>query len=446
MLRRLGDVKLIRRISNVPFHDDLTAADDDLFGLEDFKHYKESPEMTRKRLQLEDSLQPRQPEQVKSTSSLESAALRKEPMIFISKLTDPYLNLAIEDYVYNKMAPEPQNNRLMFYVNKPCVVIGKNQNPWKEVNLPLLNSLHIPMLRRRSGGGTVVHDSGNVNFSFMTTKSEFSRFKFVNLVVDAINNWGKCKYQLEVSSRGDITTVTQPDGINYKISGSAYKLSRGKSYHHGTMLLNSRLDILGKLLSNSPEKNGIVSDTISIDSVRSKVANIEIQSDEFKALVSEAFKQQYGVKAQLNKEEKLQNSLLGLEDFMEAKEVEIFTIEKNTEINEEILTTAEELKNWNWKFGNTPKFTHQFTNDKYDLKVKFIIGKNAIVEDFELELPSSSSHSEIKASFDFLRYAIDQNELKPAEERLKYKGSDIAGFITHDEISDWIGESIDGTI
>lgn len=441
MLRRLGDVRLIRRISNVPFHDDLTAVDDDLFGLEDFKHYKESPEMAQKRQELEESLQPVQPQQTKPTTSLELAASNKEPMIFVSKLTDPYLNLAIEDYVYNKMSPEPHNNRLMFYINKPCVVIGKNQNPWKEVNLPLLNSLHIPMLRRRSGGGTVVHDSGNVNFSFMTTKSEFSRFKFVNLVVDAINNWGKCKYELEVSSRGDITTVTQSDGINYKISGSAYKLSRGKSYHHGTMLLNLRLDILGKLLSTSPEKNGIVSNTVSVDSVRSKVANIEISSDEFKSLVSDAFKQQYGVKANLSEEEKLQNSLLGLDDFMEAKGVEVFTIEKDTEINEEILQTAEELKNWKWKFGNTPKFTHEFTNDQFGIKVKFMVGKDAIVEDFEIELSS-----EIKASFDFLRFAIDQNELKPADERLKYKGSDIAGFITHDEISDWIGESIDGTI
>ena len=61
--------------------------------------------------------------------------------------------------------PIPENdskenyNRLMFYKNWPCAVIGKNQNPWKEVNLPLLNSLHIPLVRRRSGGGTVVHDS-----------------------------------------------------------------------------------------------------------------------------------------------------------------------------------------------------------------------------------------------------------------------------------------------
>ena len=81
----------------------------------------------------------------------------------------------------------------------------KNQNPWQEVNLPVLNSLGVPMLRRRSGGGTVVHDLGNVNYSYMTTKANFDRHKFASYIVEAVNQ-ASPRFKIETNERGDIVS------------------------------------------------------------------------------------------------------------------------------------------------------------------------------------------------------------------------------------------------
>ncbi|KAK6458124.1 uncharacterized protein RJT20DRAFT_144512 [Scheffersomyces xylosifermentans] len=460
-------------ISNVqvPFQDDLSAADNDDFNLGDFQHYKESDDIIAMKLELanptfhndKEKVVPKPIEAQKENSpfcnELSEVVGIKEPMVFVSKLTNPYLNLAVEDYIYNQM-PKPEDpstnyNRLMFYINSPCVVIGKNQNPWKEVNLPLLNSLHIPLIRRRSGGGTVVHDQGNVNYSFMTTKERFDRFTFANIIKDAVNASNQSKYQLEVNDRGDITTTTQEDGINYKISGSAYKLSKGKSYHHGTMLLNSRLDILGKLLSRDETKLGVVDATNSISSVKSKVTNLEIDSQTFIDAITSGFKESYGLAEEINRgelsleeQEALeQNELLGLGDFIEANSnsrfARVVTVDDATVLPDAVNQMADELKSWGWRYGGTPKFTHQLSNDKFGFKVKFIVGKGAILEGFELEFIGNESklisEKKITESFKYLEAFIKNN-------KLEYTGSNVAGFITNDFISDWVGESIDGTI
>lgn len=450
-----GAFRIRRRLGNVhvPFHDDLDPADDDLFNLEDFKHYQESPDMIARNQDLLRSVEVNSNEcsgaRPIPVSTLRDAAAAREPSVFISTLCDPYLNLAIEDYIYNKM-PLPEKtgqnyNRLMFYTNSPCVVIGKNQNPWKEANVPLLNSLHIPLIRRKSGGGTVVHDSGNVNFSFMTTKAHFDRFKFVELVCGAVNKSGHAKSPIKVNDRGDIVTHS----TNHKVSGSAYKLSKGKSYHHGTMLLNLKLDVLRQLLSTSAETNGIVSASASVNSVKSKVANIEMENDRFVEIVSEAFAECYGDEVGLDEDQKRQNELFGISDFVESnlKTLKPFAITENTVLEDEIHNTANELRSWDWKFGATPKFKHEFLNSKLGFTATFIVGRNAVLEDFELHINKNSNITpeKLQETFEFLRLMVDQNSSKPLEQKLRYRGSDIAGFITNDEISDWIGQTLDGT-
>lgn len=445
----------------MPFQDDLDRANDDDLGLGDFQHYvpagtkdgaKEpvapvTPQKPPKQQQNHDKILP--------NASLEQVVTLKSPLVVISKLCNPFVNLAIEDYVYNAMGI-PQNgsenyNRLMFYTNSPCVVIGKNQNPWKEANIPLLTSLRIPLVRRRSGGGTVVHDHGNVNFSFMTTKERFDRFKFAELVKLSVNNSGRAKYELEVNSRGDITTVQQPDGINYKTSGSAYKLSKGKSYHHGTMLLRLNLKILGKLLSRDVGKLGVVDAMNSIDSVKSKVVNIEMEQDDFINCVTESFEKEYGepgngiVSEPEQTDEFDQNELFGLTDFVEANSSEpvtVFTIDESTELPEGVTKVSNELQEWSWRFGATPKFTHELTNAQYGFRVKFHVGKDGFIEKFDLDFDGQVQNVRSKEliieSFDFLQLYIKDNQLP-------YIGSNIAGFVTDDVLSDWVGNCIDGT-
>ncbi|CUM50942.1 uncharacterized protein AC631_04539 [Debaryomyces fabryi] len=442
---------------HVPFQDDLDPADADDFNLLDFQHYKESKDILEYKQKLYMELEQETPEE---NAELQKYTELREPVIFVSKLKDPYLNLAIEDSIYNDM-PIPDDdskanyNRLMFYKNWPCAVIGKNQNPWKEVNLPLLNSLHIPLVRRRSGGGTVVHDLGNINYSFMTTKSKFDRFKFAEIIRDSVNKYPDLKYKLKVNERGDITTVTQSDGIAYKVSGSAYKLSKGKSYHHGTMLLNLKLDVLSKLLTRDERKLGIVDSMASINSVKSKVINLELDHQKFIDLVSDGFSKNYGMvekedSSQKEKdpscpEEYDHNELFNLTDFVEAYSdyARVITIDEKTELNQKIYDLANELKEWKWKYGSTPKFSHELYNEKFGFTIKFHIKKGAIIDKFELSFDDITnrmiSTEKIEESFEFLQQIVETQELQ-------YTGSNVSGFITNDMISDWVGQSIDGTM
>lgn len=499
-----------RKIHNVPFQDDLTPIDDDIFNLQDFQQYKEAPDVLALKRKLgipidyggleaefpmlnqkkngknlpadlktlslnKESLVPvsSMEESTKATNlvTFQDFCKAKEPVVFVSKLLDPFLNLAIEDYIFSTMSvpskSETNCNRLLFYTNTPCVVIGKNQNPWKEVNVPLLTDLRLPLVRRRSGGGTVVHDLGNVNYSFMTTRDSFDRFTFANLVKDAVNRLASTQKQVMVNDRGDI--ITKHDAK--KVSGSAYKISRDKSYHHGTMLLNLKLDVLRQLLHRDSSKLGVVSTVAAVSSVKSPVTNLEISSDEFIEAVTDQFENSYGVRTRSDQEkvgsiasgynqtqsqtfsqdfgqnfsqnfaedadEIDQTELLGLGDFIEAfspKSCPSFEIDASCELPQEILKTKDELMKWDWKFGSTPKFLHSLEHPGRDLRVVIEVGPKAQITDVTIEGPS-----EAVESFKFLKQVIENGQ------SVTYTGSNVAGYVLDDELSDWIGTAIDGT-
>lgn len=432
----------LRRI-HVPFQDDLTPADDELFNLEGFRDYKELPDVKayRKRLGLEngDEQAETKSEALESPvtpSSLVDAAAAKKPLVFVSRLSNPYLNLAIEDYVYHNMpvpaAGEPNCNRLMFYVNLPCVVIGKNQNPWREVNLPLLNSLRLPLVRRRSGGGTVVHDMGNVNYSFMTTKDAFDRYTFANVVCDAVNKIALDEKQIMVNERGDIVTVQD----QLKVSGSAYKLSKGRLYHHGTMLLDLRLDVLKQLLHRE-ELLGRVESLASVQSVKLPVTNLHLDSEAFIEAVSAGFREAFGTVEEApekDPEDMNDNELFGLQDFVNAfseRLCETFVVDENTELPEEVTKLRDELTLWEWKFGSTAKFTHHFDHKERGFQIELDVVKGRLrglrFEGLEKD----------KEAMEFLETMLQRDGVP-------YTGSDVAGFITDDELSEWLGNAIDG--
>lgn len=398
---------LRRAFITPPFQNELTEVDADDFNLSDFQHI--DPSKVR-------------PAREMKVHTISEVAKCTKPLVVISKLEDPYVNLALEEYIFHNM-PLPRHklqnyNRLMFYTNTPCVVIGKNQNPWQEANLPLLNSLEIPLVRRNSGGGTVVHDLGNVNFSYMTTKESFDRFKFAQEVCNAVNDHAHPAVPLEVNQRGDIVTETI-NGVNYKVSGSAYKLAKGRSYHHGTMLLNLKLDILSQLLSRDESKLGKVDAMTSIQSVKSKVRNVEISSETFHQVVTEQFRKISGA----------------------AADIEVLEVTKDHEMPTEVSEVAAKLRTTEWKFGHTPKFTHEIHSDKFGLTVKFTVERKAIVSGITIlfdEHVSAATQKSIRDAFEYLILMVDKGEIH-------YSGSDVAGFVTDDEISDWLGMSIDGT-
>lgn len=423
MLRLLRPHIGKRLFSHVPFENELTLVDDDLFNLEDFQHYRESPQVKAMREramghdtgEATDHTQRLSMTQPESKLPLSQLCLLPETVIFTSELQNPFINLAIEDYVYNRM-PAPNgtaSDRLLFYTNSPCVVIGKNQNPWKEVNLPTLTSLRLPLIRRRSGGGTVVHDPGNVNFSYMTTKDKFDRFRFSELICRAINPHLGPEKTVTVNVRGDIVT----ERGSYKVSGSAYKLARGKSYHHGTMLLNLKLHVLRLLLRRDEKSLGRVHSKAAVASVASPVTNVHLGSEDFIRLVAGEFER---VAARAEKK-------LG--------KLPWFHIDPQYELPEEVLQTARELQEWDWNYGATPKFTHQFTHGERGFLVTFEVGKGGLVQSMALE----GANDETRDAFQYLNAVLARGDA------IKYTGSNLAGFVLDDAMSEWLGNSIDGT-
>ncbi len=178
-------------------------------------------------------------------------------MIFISTLHNPYQNLALEHALFqNTQAPS-----LFLYVNTPCVVIGRAQNPWIEANLAYMQQRQIPLLRRQSGGGTVVHDLGNLNFSFMSPTAHYDKQQHLRIVLKALHDLG---IPATVNERHDLMLQGK------KISGSAFRETRDHCFHHGTLLIESDLPALREALAAPPLKIK----TNAVPSVRSAVMNL----------------------------------------------------------------------------------------------------------------------------------------------------------------------------
>ncbi len=156
---------------------------------------------------------------------------------------------------------------LFLYVNRPCVVLGRFQNPWIETHLPYLAKEDIWLVRRQSGGGCVFHDEGNLNYCFMVPGGMIERRKHADLIVNAFK---KAEIELQVSPRIDLW-LADSEGSWKKISGSAYKQTKDASFHHGTFLVSSDLEKLEESL-----KHTIAADNSkSIASVRSKVITLQ---------------------------------------------------------------------------------------------------------------------------------------------------------------------------
>lgn len=245
-----------------------------------------------------------------------------------SESNNPWYNLALEEYLLNHIKP----NEIILYLwqNDQTVVIGANQNPWKECNIELLEVEGGKLARRLSGGGAVFHDLGNLNFTFIMEKNYYDFNKQINVIIDAVNEFG---INAEFTGRNDIVVN------NKKVSGNAFYFSGKKAYHHGTVLVDSDFNKLVKYLNVSKEKIK----SKGIDSVRSRVINLSecdsnVSVEKIKKELKNAFIKNYGTYEKINI-----NDIVG-EDF---KEIE------------------ERYSSWDFRFGDTPKFDVTF-NKRFD--------------------------------------------------------------------------------
>lgn len=179
-----------------------------------------------------------------------------------SPAKEPYFNLALEEYILKHLPGE--ESTVFVSVNEQSVIIGRNQNPWREVNLGYAIEKNIPVVRRISGGGTVFHDPGNINISFIqkySSKSFNNYSEFTRPVISYLNSIG---IPAELNTRNDIVV----NGL--KISGNAQFSSKNMMLSHGTLLVNSDLETLNKILE--VKKLNFVSKSTS--STRSNVTSL----------------------------------------------------------------------------------------------------------------------------------------------------------------------------
>ena len=180
---------------------------------------------------------------------------------FISTNTDIYYNLALEEFLLKNRSED----FFFLWQSKPVVVVGKHQNPYKEIDINFAIDNQIQVARRLSGGGTVYQDLGGINFTFIKNTEEG---KQINLkqhskpIFDALNILG---LNVNYSDRNDLLLNDK------KISGNAEHVYKNRVLHHGTLLFNSNLDRLEQVLKNNYEQ---YTDK-TIVSVKSKVANIQ---------------------------------------------------------------------------------------------------------------------------------------------------------------------------
>ncbi|MEK4230641.1 lipoate--protein ligase [Solibacillus sp. FSL H8-0538] len=281
-------------------------------------------------------------------------------MYFIDNkgITDPRVNLAIEEYVLKNMDIE-KDDFLLFYINQPSIIIGKNQNTIEEINTNYVEDNGIIVVRRLSGGGAVYHDLGNLNFSFLT-KDDGNSFhnykKFTQPVVEALAKLG---VNSELSGRNDILAEGR------KVSGNAQYATRGRMFSHGTLMFD--LDIDAVVASLKVKKDKIESK--GIKSVRSRVANIidflpeKITVEEFRVEI---------LKSIFGGEENIQYYELTEADW------------------EQIYALSEErYQQWDWNYGKSPRFniqkTHRFPSGGIDVRLEVnrgIIEEATIFGDF----------------------------------------------------------------
>lgn len=181
--------------------------------------------------------------------------------ILDSPSTDPYFNIAAEEYLLR----ETNADYTFVYVNEPSIIIGKHQNAYAEINLPWVLEKGIPVVRRITGGGTVWHDPGNVNFSFILNGKEGQLVNFREYAAPVLSYLQNLGIPAEFGSRNEILAAGK------KVSGNAEHVYRSRVLHHGTLLFTSDLQALGASLRTAP---GRYRDR-AVQSVRSSVVNIE---------------------------------------------------------------------------------------------------------------------------------------------------------------------------
>ena len=276
-------------------------------------------------------------------------------MLFVDNQenTDPRTNIALETYlVENRLTDQPL---LLFYINEPSIIIGRNQNTVEEVNQRYVEEHDIHVVRRMSGGGAVYHDLGNFSYCFIQEEHGPARdfSVFTRPVIEALHQMGVAGAKLE--GRNDLLI----DGK--KFSGNAMYIRNGRMTAHGTILYDADLDAVTAALKPRADKI----ESKGIKSVRSRVTNI-------RPYVADAYQH------------------LNTREFRDHLLLRIFGVNSRADVPEYTLSTddwaqvaairAERFANWDWNYGRSPAFTseryHKYPQGAVDFRFNVEQGGN----------------------------------------------------------------------
>jgi lipoate---protein ligase len=239
-------------------------------------------------------------------------------------ITDPRLNLALEEYLVRHVAIDEAI--LLFYVNEPAVIVGRNQNIWEEIDPDYIAANGIQVVRRLSGGGAVYHDGGNLNYSFITAGSrDLHNFhRFTAPVIGVLNG---LSVPAEAHGKSDIYAAGK------KISGNAQYLARNRMVSHGTILFDSDLEAL--LHALNPRQVAIESK--AVQSIRARVTNIREWLPDW-----DVGRLRHALLEGIFAPEPVRPLPLTPDDWTQIEQIRV-----------------ERYESWDWNYGRSPRFTVQ---------------------------------------------------------------------------------------
>jgi lipoate-protein ligase A len=281
-------------------------------------------------------------------------------------VSDPAINLALEEYCLRNL--DPGSEYLLFYINRPSVVIGRHQNPFQEFNQELARQKGLLAVRRISGGGAVYHDFGNLNFSFITDFTEQKLDYFKTLIQPILNTLQHLGVPAQLTEKNNILV----DGN--KVSGNSQHTNMRRMLSHGTLLFDSELGVLQRVL----DSNLVITKSRAVSSIKTKVTNIcehlhrPMGMDTFRTEMENGISEVFG-------------------DLIEYR----LTAEDWEAVD---LLAKKKYKSWDWTYGRTPEFVvqHKVSLDSGDVNAHLVVN-NGVIKAIELadRLAESSSPNKL---------------------------------------------------
>ncbi|WP_281837769.1 lipoate--protein ligase [Propionigenium maris] len=325
------------------------------------------------------------------------------PKLVVSNSHDPWFNLAYEEFLLKEL----REDEIILYLwqNDHTVVIGRNQNPWKECRRRDLEGNGGKVARRLSGGGAVYHDLGNLNFTFLMKRENYDFDRQVEVILKAVQSLG---IAATFTGRNDLVVEGK------KFSGNAFFFSEEKAYHHGTILIDTDFSRLQDYLTVSKGKMK----SKGIESVRSRVVNLsEITGRNdigiYRHALIDQFEKEYG-------------------EVQEIVETDGITMDTDMK------SLYEKYSQWNWRYGDSPEWQlqleHQFQWGRVDIGIEVDRGR---IEDIILYTDAMDTNLSVN-----IREILLHIEIRTVEEVLAMRLHEYNVSNEEKEVYEWLIDEV----